>query len=329
MQVFEPKLLGKESAIESVSAAVKSGRLSHAIVLTGAKGIGKSVFADYICSLLFCENEDVGGGCPACLKISKGIHPDIFKIYPAGKSETIGVKEIAIVKNNLFVKPNDADKKIFIIYNAERMNRFAQNSMLKMIEEPPEDSFFILTCENSQALLPTVRSRVTEISLAPASVKEVEAELLQRMPELSKERAERAARISRGNIGVALEIAEGKELSELYESIDGIANAMCDKDRALLCLELGKFSKKKEAALRLAELLMLVFRDVCASLAGASERLSGCDEAVKTLTKYLSVRSALEGIDECQNFISAVNGNANLALKLCSLEIRLGEIMRR
>ena len=326
----EPKLLGKEGAIDAVSAAVKSGRLSHALVVTGEKGIGKSVFADYICKLLFCENEQKPcSACPACLKISKNIHPDVFKIYPAGKSETIGVKEIAVVKNNLFVKPNDADKKIFIIYSAERMNRFAQNSMLKMIEEPPEDSFFILTCQNSQALLPTVRSRVTEVALSPASDDEVRAELLKRMPDLSNDKAERAARISCGNIGVALEIAEDGELSQLYDSIGSIAEAMCDKDRARLCLELGRFSKKKDEALRLAELLMLVFRDVCAALAGASERLSGCDEAVKTLTKYLSVRSALEGIDECQNFISAVNGNANLALKLCSLEIRLGEIMRR
>ncbi len=326
----EPQLIGKEGAIESVSAAVKSGRLSHALVLTGAKGIGKSTFADYLCKMLFCEN---GGEpctvCPACLKISKNIHPDVFKIYPAGKSETIGVKEIAPLKTNLFVKPNDADKKVFIIYNAERMNRFAQNSILKMIEEPPEDSFFILTCQNSQALLPTVRSRVTEISLTPAEKDEVEKEVLKRFPEISKENAERAALLSGGNIGVALEIAEGKELSELYEAIERIAKAVCDKDRAMLCLELGKFSKKKDAAIRLAELMLMLFRDVCAALAGAKERLSGCDEAVKCLSKYLSVRAALEGVDECQKFISAVNGNANLALALASLEIRLGEIARR
>lgn len=326
----EPKLLGKEGAIDSVSAAVKSGRLSHALVLSGAKGIGKSLFADYVCKLLFCgEQINLCADSPACLKVDKGIHPDVFKIYPAGKSETIGVKEISVIKNNLYIKPNDADKKIFIIYSAERMNRFAQNSILKMIEEPPEDSFFILTCQNSQALLPTVRSRVTEISLAPASLKETQAELLKRMPELSDSAAERAARLSGGNIGMALEIAEGGELSELYDCIDSIANAIVDKDRALLCLALGKFSKKKEAALKLAELLMLTFRDVLAYLAGAESRLGGSSEGVKTLCKYLSVNMALQAIDECQKFISAVNGNANLALQLCSLEIRLGEIARR
>jgi len=326
----EPVLLGKEGAIESVSAAVKSGRLSHALVLTGQKGIGKGVFADYICKLLFCGEQDKPCNCcPACLKVAKGIHPDVFKIYPAGKSETIGVKEIAVIKNNLYIKPNDADKKVFIIYSAERMNRFAQNSILKMIEEPPEDSFFILTCQNSQALLPTVRSRVTEISLSPASPKQTQGELVKRMPEISIEAAERAARISGGNIGLALSIAEGGELSELYSSIDSIATAIVDKDRALLCLSLGRFSKKKESALKLAELLMLTFRDVISSLAGAEDRLSGSSEAVKTLCKYLSVNMALEAIDECQKFISAVNGNANLALQLCSLEIRLGEIVRR
>ncbi len=324
------KLLGKEGAIESVSAAVKSGRLSHALVISGAKGIGKSVFADYICKLLFCEGDNKPcGSCGACVKVKKGIHPDVFKVYPAGKSETIGVKEIAVIKNNLYIKPNDADKKIFVIYSAERMNRFAQNSILKMIEEPPEDSFFVLTCQNSQALLPTVRSRVTEISLAPACIKETQDELLKRIPDISDEAAERAARLSGGNIGVALEVAEGKELSELYDSIDKIASAIVDKDRALLCLCLGKFSKRKDMAQRLAELLMLTFRDVVAALAGADSRLSGNSDAVKTLCKYLSVNMALEAIDECQKFVFAVNGNANLALQLCSLEIRLSEITRR
>ena len=324
------KLLGKEGAIESVSAAVKSGRLSHALAISGAKGIGKSVFADYICKLLFCEGDNKPcGSCGACVKVDKGIHPDVFKIYPAGKSETIGVKEIAVIKNNLYIKPNDADKKIFIIYSAERMNRFAQNSILKMIEEPPEDSFFVLTCQNSQALLPTVRSRVTEISLAPASIKETQDELLKRIPDISSEAAERAARLSGGNIGVALEVAQGKELSELYDCIDKIANAIVDKDRALLCLCLGKFSKRKEMAQRLAELLMLTLRDVVTALAGADSHLSGNSDAVKTLCKYLSVNMALDAIDECQKFIFALNGNANLALQLCSLEIRLSEITRR
>ena len=78
----EPKLIGKDGAIESVSAAFKSGRLSHALVLSGAKGIGKKVFADFVCRLLLCENGgELCANCPCCLKIEKGIHPDIFKIY--------------------------------------------------------------------------------------------------------------------------------------------------------------------------------------------------------------------------------------------------------
>lgn len=326
----ELNLIGKEQSAQSVYASIKAGRLSHAVMITGDKGIGKSVFADYVCKMLLCECEEKPcGSCIPCSKIQKGIHPDIFKIYPAGKSETIGVHEIEIVKRNLYVKPNDANCKVFIIYNADRMNRFAQNAMLKMIEEPPEDSYFVFTCQNSQSLLPTVRSRLIGIALSPAPIEAVKAELKKRLPELSEPALVRAAERSCGNIGVALELAEDGELSRIYDDIDRIAKAVCDRDRAILCLELGKYSKKKENALRLVELLKLTFRDVCAVSAGSSELLSGCAAAAERLGAVCGGKAALEAMDACDSFLSAVRGNANLALSLAAFEIALGDAIRR
>ena len=323
-------LIGKEQAFQTVSAAALEGKLSHALVITGEKGIGKSTFADAVCKLIFCSEEKKPcNECKACRKIQKGIHPDIFKIYPAGKSETIGVNEIEIVKQNIYIKPNDSEFKVFIIYSAEKMNRFAQNALLKMVEEPPEYCYFIFTCQNLQALLPTVRSRMVSVSLSAASKSEVERFLCETVPEISQAEASNAAERSRGILGLALELVTDLETAELYKNLDDVAKAICDHDRALLCLELGKYSKKKENALRLAELLSLVFRDVCVSSAGGKNVLSGCKSAVEQLSKTCSGKAAMEAMEACKSFVSAVRGNANLALSLAAFEITLGNIIRR
>lgn len=326
----ELKLIGKDEAYRSILSQITAGKLPHALMITGEKGIGKSVFADVVCKMLVCEGSVAPcNSCNPCIKIEKGIHPDIFKIYPAGKSETIGVNEIAPIKKQLFIKPNDAAYKIFIIYHAERMNRFAQNAMLKMIEEPPEDSFFLFTCQNSQALLSTVRSRVSLVRLAPAQISEVKKEIARRFPEKEESELDRAAALSCGNIGLAIELLSTGELISIYNDACAVAKATCDKDRAVLCLELGKYAKKKEQALRLVSLLKLIFRDVCAAVAGDRTSLSGCLDTVAVVSASLSSKAALDAIEALDAFSSAVLGNANLALSLTALEIRLGEAVKR
>ena len=326
----EFKLIGKREARERIASQISSKKLPHALMLVGEKGIGKSVFADFICKLLFCIGDSAPcGDCNACKKIEKGIHPDIFKIYPEGKSETIGVKTIAPIKEHIYIKPNDAAYKIFIIYSAERMNRFAQNALLKMIEEPPEDTFFIFTCQNAQSLLPTVRSRVSMISLSVAEEKEIIDELCVRFADKTKFEIEKAAKMSGGNIGRAIEILTNGETNALYEDLENIAKALCDKDRASLCLALGPYGKKKEKAVEMVSLLKLVFRDVCAAKSTDCGYLSGSEAAVRALSDHVSLKSALEAIDACDDFMRAVDGNAYLPLCLTALEIRLGEIIKR
>ena len=326
----EIKLLGKKEAHERISSQISSKKLPHAIMLIGEKGMGKSVFADYICSMLLCDGVSAPcGECSPCKKIEKGIHPDIFKIYPEGKSETIGVKTIAPIKEHIYIKPNDAAYKVFIVYSAERMNRFAQNALLKMIEEPPEDTFFIFTCQNAQALLPTVRSRVSALSLSPADSQEIIEELCLRFEDKPKAEIEKAAKMSGGNVGRAIEILDNAETNALYENLEDITKAICDKDRAALTLALGPYSKKKEKAIEMVSLLKLVFRDVCAGKSAEAEYLSGSEGAVKALSGYVNLKSALDAIDACDEFLKRVEGNAYLPLSLTAFEIRLGEIIKR
>lgn len=324
------KLVGKDEAYSFVNSSIKQNKLSHALLICGDKGIGKKFFATEIAKMLVCEGEESPcNECNACKKIQKQIHPDIVKIFPSGKSQTIGIKDIEPVKKSAYVKPNDADCKVFIIVNAEKMNRFAQNALLKMIEEPPSDCYFLLTCENSSALLPTVRSRVTEIRLSAAELDEVRAELKERFFDVDNDKILKACEISYGNIGLAIELLENEDTEKIYDDVSLIARAACDKDRAKLCLLFLKYTTKKDEALRLVRLLKLVFRDVCAKKAGEENFLSGLYDDVKFLSNYVSTKGALDIIEACEEFEAMVLGNSYLSLSLTALEIKITNIIKR
>lgn len=322
------KLIGKDEVFSSIRTAFLGGQLSHAILLEGDVGIGKTTLSLEICRLLVCsEAHKPCGECVACKKVTGSIHPDVYEVFPAGKSQTVGVKEIEPLKKYIYVKPNDADCKIVIIHSAERMNHFAQNAMLKMIEEPPEDTFFIFLCKNSQAMLPTVLSRVTVYRVSLACESEVKKELGLRFPELDENTISRAARLSRGNIGLAIGLA-GENGFELYDDAVKVLKASVSRDRALLCLALSKYSKKKDEALALASLLKLVFRDVCAKKSGADVSASGLMDELEETARQISSRAALKILEACDEFTAQVLGNGNLALCMTAFEIKITQAVK-
>lgn len=325
------KLIGKQAAVQELAAAFAAGKLPHALLLTGEDGIGKKTLARAVCRMLCCKEPTNGqpcGRCSACLKIDRQIHPDIFWIYPAGKSETIGVGEIKALLPRLYVLPNDADCKIFVLSGAERMNRFAQNALLKMLEEPPEDCFFILTAENAQALLPTVRSRVTQLQVPPASRQEIVAELARRFPSILEKQLETAAARSGGNLGKAVSLCEQPEKNRLYEDVEALLRALLSGDEAEVCLLMGPYCKQKQQALEMVALLEVFFRDLAAQASGASQLFSGDDAAISALSGKIRLAGALAAMQSCDRFISAVRSNANPALQLTVLALELEQAVQ-
>ncbi len=110
------------------------------------------------------------GECPSCRKISHGTHPDVITVrrQPDSKGnlrKEITVDQIREVSMDAYILPNEADRKVYIIEEADRMNPNAQNAALKLLEEPPNGAVLLLCVMNPGALLPTVRSRCTEESI--------------------------------------------------------------------------------------------------------------------------------------------------------------------
>lgn len=97
--------------------------------------------------------------CKDCRMIEKKQHPDVLWLQPSADTASIKIEDIRHLKETVYLKPYQAEKKIFVIEDAERLTPQAANAMLKILEEPPPDALLILTCENASQLLPTVVSR--------------------------------------------------------------------------------------------------------------------------------------------------------------------------
>lgn len=178
------RLYGNDALKAALVRAAAEHRTSHAYLLEGGFGSGKTTLAFLFSAALCCEDSRTRPcmQCPSCRKILRAQSPDLCVIgidalpfaetddvsvpqTPMTKTKSIGVDAVRQLKSDVYIRPNDLDYKLYIIGHAERMTVQAQNSLLKILEEPPEGAIFFLLCENRSALLPTVLSRVQRLTM--------------------------------------------------------------------------------------------------------------------------------------------------------------------
>ena len=160
-------LLGNETIQQRLRNAQAKGQLSHCYLLCGPTGSGKHTLARYITAMMECTGaQKPCGRCPQCHKILTGAHPDVITVDEPDKV-TIPVKLVREACADLYVRPNEGQKKIYVFPRAQALNPQGQNALLKCIEEPPPYGAFLLLCEHAEQLLPTIRSRCVELALAP------------------------------------------------------------------------------------------------------------------------------------------------------------------
>lgn len=152
---------------QQLMTATNSGRLHHALMLEGTKGIGLTHFATLLARTLLCEHEPAEqacGQCHGCQLSTSGNHPDIFILEPEEEGKQIKVEAVRELIGFIQLKSHSDKFKIAIIEPADAMNRSAANALLKTLEEPPEQSLLILNTHQPQRLPVTIRSRCQHIS---------------------------------------------------------------------------------------------------------------------------------------------------------------------
>jgi len=265
--------IGNRKIIERLRRKLREARFPHGLIFSGPDGVGKRTCALMIAKALNCLNAPPGdfcGQCTACRKIESGTHPDVVTVSIEDEATQIKIAQIRQLLNTLELQPLEGRNKIFIIDPADLLNAEAANALLKGLEEPPENSLFILITVNVHELLLTVRSRCQVYNFTPLTLDEIRQHGIAN---------ELMVRWSQGSIGRArsLNIAELKtERAIVLDFMETVANAKEEHFQDLMGVsaELGR--AKQEFESRLAIMAVLI-ADLLYIKEGAQEGLVNVD----------------------------------------------------
>ncbi len=152
-------ILGNRKIKEALQETIKNDKVSHSYLFIGQSGIGKKLIAEEFAKAILClnDNNKYCNNCKSCLEFEGKNNPDFFIIEPDGN--VIKIEQIRNMQKGIQEKPIISSKKVYIINDADKMKKEAQNALLKTLEEPPDFVTIILIGENENAFLPTIRSR--------------------------------------------------------------------------------------------------------------------------------------------------------------------------
>jgi DNA polymerase III subunit delta' len=229
-------LVGHEAAEAALLASYHSGRLPHAWLFTGPRGVGKATLAFRFARFLFAQGAGAGlfaAGSdgltmapdhPVFRRVASGGHGDLLVVERGVDPRTrrqrtaIVVDDARAVSNFMHMTSAEGGWRIVIVDGADTMNRNAANAVLKILEEPPRRALLMLLSDNPGRLIPTIRSRCRHLLLKPLADAQVTAALQHYRPDLKPDDAGALARLGAGSIGRALELASANGL-DLYSNI--------------------------------------------------------------------------------------------------------------
>ena len=166
-------LVGQEHVVKALRNALDEGRLHHAYLLTGTRGVGKTTIARILAKSLNCENAVHGepcGQCESCTQIDSGRYVDLLEIDAASNT---GIDNIREVLENAQYAPTAGKYKVYIIDEVHMLSKSAFNAMLKTLEEPPEHVKFILATTDPHKVPITVLSRCLQFVLRNMTTQQV------------------------------------------------------------------------------------------------------------------------------------------------------------
>ena len=197
-------LVGQQRVVDTLAAAVREQRISHAWLFTGPPGSGRSNAAMAFAAAIHCPRGGCGQ-CHACDTSLAGSHADVTVVRTQKLS--LQVEEIRDLVKRAALAPVGGGRQVMIVEDAARLTERAANALLKAIEEPSARTVWLLCAPTEEDVLPTIRSRTRLVTLTTPTAAAV-ADFLARDPEIDREMAAHAARASQGHIGRAKALAK-------------------------------------------------------------------------------------------------------------------------
>jgi DNA polymerase-3 subunit delta' len=356
-------ILGQDRPKEILKRALLHRRVPHAYLFTGPDGVGKEALAIEFAKALFCRSQGKRpcDTCESCRRAAQFNHPDFIYIFPAPKSATvenermildsmvqdpyarkrlwanptIGIDRIRELRRISMLKPLEG-LRVVVVAEADNMTLESANSLLKILEEPPESMHIILTTSRANSLLPTIVSRCQEVRFGLLADELVEGALISNK-QLTPEQAALVARISQGSYRRALEwLAESLEEQRDY-AVEFLRCCLRDNLSQYRFIEEMSKAHEKRTLKELLNLLLIWFRDALVlSHVQDDERLINKSivnvDKLETLKRFTGAFSEIDfdtAFSALEKSIELIDRNVQTTLIFLVLITRLQGVFKR
>ncbi|WP_244834319.1 DNA polymerase III subunit delta' [Clostridium sp. BJN0001] len=307
------EIIGHKSIIELINIRKQTDSFSHAALITGVDGIGKSIIATKMASAIL--NRDV----EECA--------DLIKYYP--KSKSFGVSNVRSVLEETNKKPYEGDRKVIILYKCELMTVEAQNALLKTIEEPPYGIFLILLTDSLESILDTIKSRCEIYKLTPLSKSDIQEyiNIMYKETEISEKKA--AIAYSMGVPGKVDRFLNDNNLKILRDFTIDMFYDIIQKKNDFAVVYTKKIEELNDKKMELLDIVLSFSRDIifCKEV-NDDDLLINSDkfDSIKDISRKISLKKMngiLKSIEQARdNF----KNNTNYLVTLNVLFIKFAEV---
>jgi DNA polymerase-3 subunit delta' len=311
------EFVGNSATVGRLRESIGAERFPHSLILAGARGAGKYTLALMLAQAVNCLNPtesdglpDYCGACRNCLRIGEAAnleervaeavsvreelretdkretriliqtHPDVLIIPPDPPQLLIKLGQVRQAIHVAYYRPPVEARRSFTIFTSSAFMKEAANSLLKVLEEPPEHTSLVLLTENPQELLATIRSRAVLYRLGALPATELESLLASRRPELKPEERALAARLAEGAVGRALSLDLGAYLASRQDALVLLRSALGEPDYTQLFHATESYragADGQEKTVNLLRALGSLLEDLLLVTAGTPELIRNLD----------------------------------------------------
>jgi DNA polymerase-3 subunit delta' len=315
------QLFGQEKAKRLISRSLTADRVPHAYIFKGPEGVGKKMFARGVAAAVNCRNDKIIGACgicSSCKKFRSMNHPDFLVVSP--DKGMIKIDQIRRLTRELSYPPYESLMRVVVLEDVQTMRREAANSLLKTLEEPPENNLLILIAEASQEILATLSSRCQVIPFSQLSLDDTATILVQQG--IDFESARLLARLSEGSPGKALQLHKSEIIGLWRKLVSFLSDPKMDPDRDVGdLLHLAEtMAALKEELPSLLGLLKIWLRDLLLSENQDHEMIQSESKPVKNWNSA-ALFAGLQAIGRAETELSR-NCNRNLVCEVLLFKLQ-------
>ncbi len=313
------KLYSNDSTKSLIKSFIEKGREPHSIAIFGEKGQGKKAMASYIAASLLCESGkgEPCGKCKSCRMIAQNVHPD-FITAQANENGNYTLETIRSIVSDAVIKPNESKYKVYLIPDLDRSGNTliqVQNTLLKLIEEPPDHCIIILTAVSRDIFLPTILSRVISLNTCPCT-SEQSREYLSESGKYDDESIEKAVLFGEGSIGRCVDYLENPLFSQAVEIAGNVADSVAAGDEYSALRALFSAESNKEMLKQIFLLLEEVFRDSAVITEGIRSTIGCLREQSEKIAEQHTAEECEEFYQSAKKGLIKLKANANKSLTI-------------